>query len=503
MIMKLISNNNITGALAGILLLCTTACTKDFDEINTDKTLVTEEIIKPSMLFTSVLKSSVFNSYSTGIISEYAGYYSNQGSGVIFQNANWSEPFNSTYRNDLINTAEIVRLTATDAKLATEHAIARIWKVWLFSQLTDLYGDVPYFEALKKVGEVVNQPAYDPQKDIYTDLLKELKEAAAEISGDASMASFGDADILMGGDMDHWKRFANSLRLRLALRVRYADAALAAQHITDVIDEPLIDDNSFNVFLTTIDGANTNNRNPLYDDPLNSYPLWTSFTITDNLKKLSDPRLPIFSLPASDGVSGYRGRPIALGIPEKTYSEESTARLQSFFRSPVYSIIVMNAAEVYFLRAEAASAGISGEDEQELFEKGIEQSLKQFNVAQPDADTYLASSAAMLTGSDEEKLEQIIVQKFIAIFYESNEAYAEFRRTGYPKIWTGSDKGSTNGEIPRRLTYPLAEYSKNAPGVAAAAGRLANGDTYMSKVWWDAKSGLPFHHPKQGMFPPE
>lgn len=502
MIMKL-KANKINGVVGAILLLCGIACTKDFDKINTDKTLVTEDIVKPAMLFTAVLKNSVFNSYSTGIISEYAGYYSNQGSGVIFQNANWLEPFNGVYRNDLINTAEVVRLTAGSEKLTNEHAIARIWKVWLFSQLTDLYGDVPYFEALQKADAVINQPKYDSQKDIYTDLLKELKEAAAEISSDPSMASFGSADILMGGDIDHWKRFANSLRLRLALRIRYADANLAAQHISDAVTQPLIDDNTYNVFLATINGANTNNRNPLYDDPLNSYPLWTSFTITDNLKKLDDPRLPIFSLPAADGVSGYRGRPIALGLTEKTYSEENTARLQNFFRDPVYSIIVMNAAEVYFLRAEAASAALSGEDAQDLFKKGIRQSLNQFNVAQTDINTYMASNAAVLAGSDEEKLEQIIVQKFIAIFYESNEAYAEFRRTGYPKIWTGTDKGSTNGEIPRRLTYPLAEYSKNAESVKAAAGKLAGGDTYMSRIWWDAKTGLPFHHPKQGMFPLE
>jgi len=502
MIMKL-NTNNITGAVVGVLLLCTTSCTKNFDEINTDPSLVTEDIIKPSMMFTAVLKNSVFNTYENSTIQEYAGYYSNQGSGVIFQNANWSEPFNSLYRSDLINTSEVIRLTANDPKMVNENAIARVWKVWLFSQLTDLYGDVPYFDALHRVDEVVNQPAYDSQKDIYTDLLKELKEAAAALSTAPGLASFGAADILLGGNVDRWKRFANSLRLRLAMRVRYADATLAQTHITEVLNAPLIDDNTYNVFLTTIDGSNTANRNPIWSDPINPYPRWSSFTITDNLKMLNDPRLSIFSLPALDGVSGYRGRPIALGIPEKTYSEESTARLQDFFRAAVYSIIVMNAAEVSFLRSEAALSGLSGEDAQAMYKSGIMQSLSQYNVAQGATDTYLASAAATLTGSEEEKLEQIIVQKFLAIFYQSNEAYAEFRRTGYPRIWTGSDKGSTNGEIPRRLTYPLDEYSKNETSVKDAANRLAQGDIYMSRVWWDAKPGLPFHHPKQGMFPPE
>jgi hypothetical protein len=494
------TTNIIYGALIGILCV-SSSCTKNFDKINTDPTLVTEDIIKPSMLFTSVLKKSIFDSYNTGVISEYAGYYSNQGSGAIFQNSNWSTPFNNYYRTYLINLAEIVRLTANDPNLVNEHAMGRIWKALQFSQLTDLYGDVPYFESLKKVDEVISQPKYDAQKDIYTDLLKELKEAAAELSDNPALASFGDADILLGGDVMRWKRFANSLRLRLAMRIRYAAPELAKQHIAEVISAPLIDENTFNVFLNTIDDSNTNNRNPLFDDPTNSYPLWISFTLTDNLKRLSDPRLPIFGKPATDGVSGYRGRPISLGPNQKIYSEEATATLQNSFREPVHAIIIMNAAEVHFLRAEAALVGFTGENAQALYAKGITLSLEQYNVAPAAITTYLASSAGTLTGSEEEKLEEIIVQKFLANIYQSDEAYAEFRRTGYPRIWTGSDKGSTDGEIPRRLTYPLDEYAKNDANVKEAAGRLSGGDKYMSRIWWDAKPGLPFHHPKQGTFP--
>lgn len=504
------NTKNIVGALVAVLILFSTSCTKDFDKINTDETLVTEDIVKPSMMFTSVLKNSVFSSYNTSIIAEYSGYYSNGASGVIFKNANWSDPFNEFYRSYIINISEVIRLTANDPKLVNEHAMARVWKAWLFSQLTDLYGDVPYFESSKKVEEVVSQPKYDTQKDIYTDLRKELKEAATQLNADATLASFGSADILMNGDVDKWKRFANSLRLRLAMRVRYADDALAKQHILDVVGAPLIDANSYNVYLTTIDGSNPQNRNPLWMDPINPYPQFASFTVSDNLKKLNDPRLPIFLVPAIDGVSGYNGRPIAMGasdvstIPGKgIYSESTTAAQQQYFRNAVYPIIVMNAAEVYLLRAEAALAGISTENAQLMYTNGISQSLTQFSVAPAAMSAYLASSTATLSGTVEEKLEQIIVQKFLGMYFQINEGYAEFRRTGYPRIWTGSDKGSTNSEIPRRLTYPLDEYAKNEANVKEATGRLANGDTYMSRMWWDAKAGLPFHHANQGIFPPE
>jgi hypothetical protein len=225
--------------------------------------------------------------------------------------------------------------------------------------------------------------------------------------------------------------------------------------------------------------------------------------MTDNLKNLSDPRLSVFAVPATDGVSGYRGRPIAITGNESVYTESSTAYLPYFFRQPAYSIVILNAAEVYFLKAEAGLAGLSSDDAQAMYTKGIQTSLQYYSVDQTASNNYTASAAGILSGTDEEKTEQIIVQKWVANYYEVYEGWAEFRRTGYPKIWTGNSLGSTNGEIPRRLTYPLDEYSKNGDNVKAAAGLLSGGDAYMSRTWWDAKPGLPFHHPKQGMFPPE
>ena len=490
-------------ALVISCLIAGSGCTKNFTEINTDHTLVTSDIIKPALLLTGVQKGSIFSIYNTSVIAEYSGYYSNGASGVIFQNANWSEPFNTFYTSYIINTAEVVRLTADDPKLINENAIGRIWKAWLFHILTDAYGDVPYFQAALNVNEVVNQPKYDKQQDIYKDLLKELKEAVASLDDDPTLSSFGDADLLYSGVVDKWRRFGNSLRLRLAMRIRYADPALAKQHVMELATAPLIDDNSLNAQLTTIDGSNTGNRNPLYDDPTNPYPLFGSFTVTDNLKRLSDPRLPIYLGPATDGVSGYRGRPIAISGAEKTYNESSTAYLQYFFRAAVYSIIIMNAAEVSFLRSEAALAGFTADNPQTLYQAGIQHSLDQYAVDPTAATNYLNSAAGLLSGTDEEKDEEIIVQKWIANYYNSYEGWTEFRRTGYPRIWTGSDLGSTNGNVPRRLTYPLDEYTKNGVNVKAAAGLLSKGDDYLSHIWWDAKPGLPFYHPKQGMFPPE
>ncbi|MEP7259164.1 MAG: SusD/RagB family nutrient-binding outer membrane lipoprotein, partial [Flavitalea sp.] len=405
----------------------------------------------------------------------------------------------------LINTAEILRLTANDPALSNEYNIARIWKVWLFHQLTDAYGDIPYFEAVNDAGEMIVQAKYDSQEDIYADMLKELKEASALLSDDASKLSFGDADILLKGNIDGWKKLANSLRLRLAIRVRYAKPALSQEHVTEALALPLIDDNIMNVALKTLDDGNTDNSNQLYNSNLvQPGNMIVSFTLTDNLKRLEDPRLPLLARPSAIPEAGYRGTPPQIFGDEKIrYSGDSVAMIAESFLQPVYNIIVMNAAEVKFLRAEAALAGLSSEDAQSLYTSGIQAAMEQYGVASGDINAYQSSASATLSGTEEEQLEQIIVQKWLSIYFNGNEGWAEFRRTGYPRIWTGSELGDTQGNIPRRFTYPTDEAFKNSQHLQEAIGRLTGGDKLTSRIWWDAKAGTPFPHPKQGIFPPE
>lgn len=498
---------NIRNLCASIMLLLLGAgCTKNFQDINTSPVLVTRDLIQPSMLFTTVIKNSVFENYTGDTFWEYANYFSNDASGSIFANRDWTSPF-SDYQSTIININEVVRLTADDPNLVNEHAMARIWRVWLFQQMTDAYGDIPYSQAAGSVDSVNVQPEYDTQQSIYADMLNELKEAVASLSSDGSLASFGSADLLYSGNVDNWIRLGNSLRLRLAIRVRYADEALAQQHISDVISQPLIDDNSQNALLMTIDGTDVNNVNPLYINYLNTsgYPMWMGFTVTQELLKRNDPRLPVFANPSPVPGVGYRGRPMCLFSDQKPrYGNDSVATYKMTFINPAVPIIVMNAAEVYFLRAEASLAGLSSEDMEQMYRSGIESSLDQYNVATADVNSYLSSPAATLSGgTPEEDLENIIVQKYLAIFNQGREAWAEFRRTGYPKIWTGGDLGVTNGNIPRRLTYPKTEYNLNNANVSDAASRLSGGDQMTSRIWWDAKPGLPFYQARQGNFPPE
>lgn len=483
------------------------SCTKDFKEINTNPTLIGRDIVQPQLLFTSAIKNFVFQNQTHGLLADYAGYYKNPASGNVFQNRDWSNPFNTHYRNYLINFSEMIRLCEQDPLRRNMLNIGRICRAMVFQQLTDAYGDVPYFDAVKSVENVIVQPKYDTQEAIYREMLKELDEAYEALQSDPAQFSLGNADIVLKGNVDGWKRLANSLRLRMAMRVRYAAPDLAKQHIDEVMTRPFITTNAQNVKLATLNDGNADNANPFYSRQQTSpNNMVVSFTLTDNLKRLSDPRLPLLARPANAPEAGYRGVPLQFettdGVPSP-YQTDSVSRMALTFLQPVIDIVIMNASEVFLLRAEAALAGITNEDEQDLYRQGIQLAMAQYGVAAGDITTYLASPAATLAGTDEQKLEQIIVQKWLAVYYNINEGWAEFRRTGYPRIWTGSLKGDTDGNVPRRVTYPLAESLRNGDNYNAAVSRLSGGDKLTSRVWWDKKAGLPLTHPKQGQQYPE
>lgn len=492
------------------LLILATACTKDFREINTNPRIVTEEIADPALLLTNVQKESMFGLMDgDGRIEIYSGYIGNDALSNAFTKGPWDEPFSTFYKSYLININEAVRLSATDHKLSNLNAFARIWRAWLFGRLTDLYGDVPYSEAAKNVSDVNVSPAYDTQESIYMDLLKELKESAAVLNADdGSAKNIGSQDLIYGGNAEKWIRLANSLRLRFAMRISMVAPETANSHISELAGAELIEENSQNAVLIAggADEAAADNKNPYYNGIAGGAKEFrkASFTTVETLEKLGDPRISRFIDLSS--VGDYFGIALNLSQDEKNVDinrpNNSTSDLSELVWRPDFTFTLMNASEVYFLRSEAALRGITQEDAQALYLTGISLSLDNFGVDATDKAAYLASPAAVLTGTEEEKLEMIIVQKWIANYIQYEEAYAEYRRTGYPRIWTGNAPNETNGEIPRRVQYPLSEYNSNGKSISEAVSRLSQGDSYMSKLWWDVKADLPRHHPKQGVYPP-
>lgn len=500
-----------------VLLCIVNACTKDFEKLNTNPALVTEDALKPDNVFSMVLKEAIFHIPDfgrldgPGRISEFAGFMASESSGSPYKNTDYEFYFTNYYRIYLININETIRLTQ-DATLSNKNAMARIFRVWLWQNLTDMYGDVPYSEAAHDMESFIAEPKYDTQESIYKDLFTELKAATEQLSDDQSLFSFGSADLLFGGDVSAWRKFANSLRFRMAIRVRFVDNVLAQENISDVTNQPLISTNEENAKLLSEGptAPNENNRSPLVRLIKNNLiePRHIGFPVLEILAKNNDPRMPIYfklpNLPDPSSSVPYRARPINVyDVETPRYVRDSISLAGDYFEAPQFIFNLITAAEVNYLKAEAALAGLTPGDANSLYRTGIQLAMEQYSVDAGSITTFLASSPATLSGSDEQKLEQIINQKYISLIYQSNEAWAEYRRTGYPKMWLGSGPTDTEGEIPRRLTYPADEYSKNGVNVAAAASNYSGGDKLTSRVWWDVKAGLPYVHPRQGMFPPE
>jgi hypothetical protein len=503
-----------------LLLMMGSACTENWDELNTDPAIISEAQARPEMLLTQILKFAIYSipngSGTMSIVSDLGGHTSRHNAGDIFLLVDYG---GLNYSGRPIEAAELIRLTDPEKQPLrnNQHQIGRIIKVWLMHRYTDQWGDIPYFDALKPMANVISSPKYDTQESIYRDMLKELKEAEEALKTDPDQLSFGGADILFKGDVAAWKRFANSLRLRLAMRVRYADANLSQQHISEVLNRPLIETNAQNARLATMAeaSANADNRSPVFTYLLITVNrMYMPFTLTENLKSRNDPRLPIYMIPAektAPGEDGFRGRPLQISEPEKKkYSDDSIAQIGTAFRQPALNINVLTAAEVKFLKAEAALVGYGTGNAETLFREGIRRAMQEYNIPEATIDEYIASDAGDLNGrglTDEQKLEEIIVQKYLALFMQSDETWAEQRRTGYPRIWLGSELGATEGRLLRRFTYPQLEYQVNESNVNEAAGRIG-GDGLLTRVWWDKKPGVgerngPYAHPKQGIFPPE
>jgi hypothetical protein len=522
------------------LLVTTNSCTDDFKELNTPTALLSEEMVDVNLLFTYVQFRSIFETrVELADASNHAGMYTREDNCPFCISFG---SFSNLYTEFTNNLAAIIRKTENNPDQVNKKAIARILKVWAFAGATDVFGDIPYFESNHSPKEAIASPVYDTQESIYKDFFKELKEAAAEL--DENKESYGSADLMYQGDIEKWRKFANSLRLRLALRVRYADATLAAANMNDLDESDLIVSKSDDAAAYTNTDMSSN-RNPRYN-ALVSDPV--SFgkgdlpakTLVDILKDNNDPRIRIMvdtakaTFPPSLGIPyfGYRGRPLLGGVAVEEkypYGAGSISDLSDFWFVPVVEVPFLKSSEVYFALAEAALFGLRDGDPNAYFQKGIaegitwtkdfyENSKSQFSpvakllhptwtdedvsaylshkeMQQDEIDAFLASPAATLTGSNEEKLEQIMNQKLIVLFPMGDEGWAEWRRTGYPRVLIGNDISDLKGVSPRRYRYPASEALINSENYNAAVSRLGGTDGMLDRVWWDKNPLAPHKHP--------
>ena len=401
----------------------------------------------------------------------------------------YSYMFSNTYLGPLVYINEVLALTSTGPmKNLVRNAMAQIVAVTNFAQVTDSWGDIPYFQGAQ--GAAYPYPKYDAQKDIYYDMMKRLKAAITILATADTTAGYSGADPVYNNDLTKWVRFANSLRFRLAMKARFVDPANSATIITECMASPFIETNDQNFELTHQESNNPQIYNSWYDLRQTSNFKMSDYFVS-SLQSTSDPRLNIFVQPNDSGIM----RGALNGLNDQTFG----ALNWNIYSNPMpvlyaksLSQYMMCASEVWFLRAEAALYNLAPGDPNQYYQQGINLNMQLWSVDPGAASDFINNQPeATLNGTAENQFRQICTQEWIAFIPNFTEAWTNIRRTGYPVIPQRTDAtiyslGVTNGYLPSRLKYPNLEYLNNLTNVHAAISRQGP-DLINTHVWWDVR----------------
>lgn len=486
-------------ALIPVTLLI--SCTKDFGNINDNPNAPT--VTNPDFIFTEALigGAQMDANRDFGI---WAGLTaSDEG---LERKDNFflpSELAINTWKDCyaiVANLNEIEKIVKDDPYYINKLQITRIWKAYILGRLTDLYGDIPYSQAaLGNTDEFVIAPVYDKQRSIYLNLLNELKDAVSKIDKSASLGNFKSADIVYGGDLTKWIKFGNSLRLRMALRISNAEPELARETATEILTaNQLMTANSdgFHFKFNKDFKAST-----YYFYSAGLARILPSKFLVDMMLATSDPRLPVYAQHPEKGtaITSYRGMPSELTVDERIaedYNFKKASHVGSWFLREDVVGFTLSYAEVCFMKAEAALKGwgATQADAETFYNQGIQASMSFYktftptNVLQIDPFTEITpaqisaylSGAGKFEGTDEEKFEKIITQRWITLYQEGGyEAYALVRRTHYPRLKHYNNSfWDLDNELLQRMPYPIDEYSLNGEHAKQADAQQG------AKVWW-------------------
>ncbi|BBE19880.1 hypothetical protein AQPE_4068 [Aquipluma nitroreducens] len=466
--------------LALLATAALTSCVQDL--LDTNKNPNEAQIAQPDYLLTNAIKSSVDTYWGTTnnldgtllFAQHVAKIQYTEIDRYIASNTTFESPWKSFYSQGLRDLAEIIKIGETENQ-PNYKAVATIFRSWVFLLLTDAYGDIPYSQAIN-INEYIT-PAYDAQKDVYHGLLNDLKTAVALIDPTKKAIS---GDVIYSGNLTKWKKFANSLRYRIALRIADKEPEVAKQAIAEIPVADLIGDGETAqlVYLTSP------NQNPiaLFFETRDDYRV--SKSIVETLKSLNDPRLPVFANKTETATPE-----IYIGVPNGlTTSAASalgfskTSKIGTYFTSPQTPGVILSTAEVLFGRAEAAARGFTTENAETLYNQAIKASLKQFGITSDDVvNAYLAQPSVKYNSANYKQ--SIGVQKWIALFGQGLEAFAEWRRLDYPQL-PPAVAGTLDGKIPVRYIYPGSEQSLNLKNYKAAVARQG-ADALTIKLWFD------------------
>lgn len=485
--------------IAAMLTIAIVACDSRFEEINSNPNGITD--VDPAYLFAKGALASFRNGISGGydyrIASQLGHFYVGVNNEHLVDQYNmdlsggaYESLYSDEYLAKLRYYNEIMMLTGPGAEKENmyQYAVADVMAVLAYSLLAGGYGDIPYFQGgFGNSGEL--SPVYDSQELIFPDLLNRLTADVETLKTAEGGVGLLNQDPVFDNDPDRWLRFANSLRLRLAMRIRFVAPDIANPIITMCLGDPLMENSDHDVVQYNEDGDNSQKFSPWYST-FDFYNFRISDKMVTQLSSTSDPRLPVYADTMSNGT--YKG--MVNGLTDEAFG--NTVGLEHSFpaeflvgkSAPTY---LMDAAEIAFLQAECALFGLGGTDANGHYRRGIELSMKKTGVPQEQLDAFLATETATLSGTQEEQFEQIGTQMWVAFPPNFIEAFANMRRTGYPVIpqrdGVITSLGFTDGILPSRATYPLSEKLSNNTNVNQAIDGLGGDDNIGTRLWWDVR----------------
>ena len=475
--------------LATSTLLFFDSCRKEFLDVNTDPN--NPKDVTPELLLPAATAHHCFilgGQYQ--IIGGFWSQYLTQGpTGNQYNNYDQYQIPNTTFDRQWV---ELYSSNLEDYKIIAEKgvsenkqnyaAIGYIMQAYIFQLLTDLHGNIPYSQALQGVSNI--SPAFDKQETIYHNLAQMVDKGISLIDYDAAAIIPGDDDFIYHGDMFLWEEFANTLKLRIYLRMSEADPTAAMDGITQMMaNNPFFLEGGEDGYMEFLSGVGF--QNPIYAEvqSLGNQNLLASNTAINFFISNADPRIDVFYMPASTGPNSGAQTGINQG-DGKTPNFPSDAAPDDFSQpgeavaGAAAPVILMSAAESYFLQAEAVARGWMAGDAQQLYESGITASFDLWGVTLDPAFLTQPGIAYPVGAPVADQVKAIVTQKWAAMCNnQSIEAWNEWRRTGYPDFFVVSTTSLIGNQFPVRLPYPNSEIqtNPNTPGQPLAT----------DKVWWD------------------
>lgn len=513
----------------GAIALTAAACTGDYLDINTNPFEPTDlgadgylMVSAMSNVCGTVVPADVnCNQFTDCLLGGTQGGYFADGANFLTSFSRYNAPNNwtSVFLTDskiiptLYSNIAIIRGYCERNGQHVPMAVANIIKVATMLRVTDCYGPIPY----SQIGaEGVMMTPYDSQEEVYNAFFADLNQAITDINEYSSEQIIPTADAVYAGNLQNWVRFANSLKLRLAVRIAYANPTLAKQMAEEAIDPAnggVIEDNNQNASWKYY----ASSTNPMYTATrYNAHDSRAAADIICYMNGYSDPRREKYfegcQWPGVDYAGIRRGW--------ESFSTSWSVNFCDIAINPNEPLMWQNAAEVAFLRAEgvAVFGWNMGGTAESFYNKGVELSFEQYGVS--GAADYLADNTSVPAGyvdpsgvnpwngtlpavtikwdesaTTEKKQERIIIQKWIANYKLGNEAWADIRRTGYPKLipvaYNGSGGVVDSNRGPERMVYPQDEYTNNGDNVNFAVTNYLKGpDNMATKLWWACKPGL-------------